>query len=226
MPSYTKPLPHLLALSAVLAGCGTTALTGEQQQHPVLLSAPVAFGEGDTGKGDTGKPATRPSATAEPSVEQRLDSAPDPQPLSTTEQWQYELRFAQGKITVERVTRRHFDKPVVTARQMGRYAFELWIGRELIDRVRFDFPLLGAETPAGERQSLHEAPRFGPGLEAERMILVPHSERATQALLKDRATGDTIPIPWPPDAPLGPHKPAAQEASDVEGPAPKPSTTE
>jgi hypothetical protein len=100
--------------------------------------------------------------------------------------------------------RKVFDRPVVTARPMGRFAIELWIGRELIDRVRFDFPLLGAEEPPGDRQSIHAEPRFEPGLEAERTILVPNSERATRAQLVDRATGKIQALPWPPDAPLDP----------------------
>ena len=46
---------------------------------------------------------------------------------------------------------------------MGRFALELWIGRELIDRVRFDFPLIAAEeTPGVTRRPLHDAPSLVP----------------------------------------------------------------
>lgn len=194
--SATWPSALMLALLAL--GCSSTTVGGKQQQHPVLVSTPVTLGEGDTGK-----PARESDPAAEvPEREESAGSLPDPRPLATPDQWEIELHLRQGEITVERAERRIFERPVVTPRMMGRFAFELWIGRELIDRVRFDFPLLGAEVPAGERRSLHEAPRFGPGLDARRTILVPDSPRATRAQLTDRATGAVQSIAWPPDAPL------------------------
>jgi hypothetical protein len=132
--------------------------------------------------------------------------------------WEYDLHFEEGAVGVARVSRRVFERPVSTARQMGRFAIELWIGRELIDRVRFDFPLIGAETPPGEVRSIHEAPRFEPGLQAERKVLVPSSDRATRAQLVDRATGKIQALPWPPDAPLDP----IPSASLAPGPAETP----
>jgi hypothetical protein len=84
---------------------------------------------------------------------------------------------------------------------MGRYAIELWVGRELIDRVRFDFPMLAAEElpSSARRRPLYEAPTLAAGAHVTQRVLVPASPRATRALLVDRGTGETIALPWPPE---------------------------
>jgi hypothetical protein len=159
-------------------------------------------------------PPPAPETQAEGTRVEVVHELPDPQPLSTADQWEFALRLHEGAIDVTRVTRKTFARPVVSARQMGRFAIELWIGRELIDRVRFDFPLLGTETPVGERQAVSETPRFEPGLEASKTLLVQHSTRATRARLIDRATGKWQAIPWPPDAPLDPPSPTPEETQN------------
>ena len=91
-----------------------------------------------------------------------------------------------------------------TARRFGRFAFELWLGRELVDRVRFDFPLLATETPApASPRPIHDTPRFAPGARVSVMLRVPASERATRASILDRATGEVIDVTWPPRAASG-----------------------
>lgn len=90
---------------------------------------------------------------------------------------------------------------MASARRIGRFAFELWLGAELIERIRFDFPLLAAEVPRqGQRRSLHEEPSFAPGARVSRRLQVPASARATRAQILDRATGRATPLPWPPRA--------------------------
>jgi hypothetical protein len=213
------------ALCVLAVACAGTTLTGKQQQHPVLIAAPMTLGEADPEPTDAdAEQSASVAATAEvsPEPEPTLTDLPDPRPLAEREQWEYELAFADGQVHVKRVTLRVFDHPVVSARHVGRFAIELWIGRELIERVRFDFPLLGAEVPVAERQDIREAPRFEPGLHASRTVLVPNSKRAVRAQLVDRATGSTTPLPWPPDAPLDPIIPAAETASAQAGSAPIP----
>jgi hypothetical protein len=101
---------------------------------------------------------------------------------------------------------------------MGRFAFELWLGDELIERIRFDFPLLGAEVPRqGPRQALREVPSFAPGAHVSASVRVPASSRATRALLLDRATGQTSVVAWPPNE--------AANASAQLCPTPAPKTT-
>lgn len=95
------------------------------------------------------------------------------------------------------VERRDLPKPIVTARRMGRYAIELWVGNELIERVRFDLPLL-----AGERDAVGKGAFAPPDLEkgahARTRVMVPRSERARRAVLVDRARETYTPLPWPP----------------------------
>jgi hypothetical protein len=117
-----------------------------------------------------------------------------------------EFEYSGGEIRLAAAQPHTTDKPLSTQRAMGRFAFELWIGRELIDRVRFDFPLLGAEPPRGDIVPLHAPPSFAVGAEVRRKIVVPASARATLAQLVDRATGDIVLLPWPPE----PHPPSVQ----------------
>jgi hypothetical protein len=95
-----------------------------------------------------------------------------------------------------------FPQPIVTARRIGRYAFELWIGHELVERVRFDFPLLGAVPEGnGSHHKLYETPELtgGPYIVT---VLVPAAERARSARLVDRAVRRQAELTWPP-APTG-----------------------
>jgi len=86
---------------------------------------------------------------------------------------------------------------------MGRYAVELWIGRELVERVRFDFPVTAADEPrTSPRRPLTEVPQLGAEARVIQRVLVPESPRATRAVLVDRATEQVIELPWPPDRPL------------------------
>ena len=141
----------------------------------------------------------------EPSEGPPRSDLPDPEPLRTADQWAYTVRYRRGSVTVEGVEPRRLDTPRVTDRRIGRYAIELWIGQELVDRVRFDFPLLAAEPPpGGSRKPIEEPPTLAAGADVAIEVLVPHSPRATRALLVDRATGAVQRLPWPPDAPIDP----------------------
>jgi hypothetical protein len=186
----------------VVLGCGS-ARAGSSETGAPVLTLPARFAEGQ-------QPERRP-AQAEPETVAEAPSAPthaplpDPEALRTPDQWEYTFRYDHGDVRVEQVRHLRFEQPVVTARSVGRFAVELWIGRELIDRVRFDFPLLAGEpVPAGRRRPLDEPPTLLPGADTARTVLVPQSARATRAVLVDRATGATRALPWPPDAPLDP----------------------
>jgi hypothetical protein len=110
----------------------------------------------------------------------------------------------KGEITVERVARVELPAPAASPRRMGRFAVELWIGQELVDRVRFDFPLLAADVAEGRKRPLHDSPRFAPGADTRTTVRVPGSERATRALLVDRLTARVVPLEWPPNATAAP----------------------
>jgi hypothetical protein len=94
---------------------------------------------------------------------------------------------------------------------MGRFAIELYVGKQLLDRVRFDFPLLGADDFAGGSRRWDSPPSFERNLSTQAAVMIPHSERATRAILVDRATGQAWMLPWP-FVPLAPRADAGAPA--------------
>jgi hypothetical protein len=126
--------------------------------------------------------------------------APDPTGLTTKHQWILDLRYANGEPSFHGARRIELARPTPTPRMMGRFAVELYVGHELIDRVRFNFPLLGADDFAGTKRPFDAPPNIERGLSTNIALMVPHSERATSAVLVDRATGNKLELPWPFDA--------------------------
>jgi hypothetical protein len=122
---------------------------------------------------------------------------PDPPPLVTRHQWVVDLGYRSAAITFNGARRVEATKAVTTPRMMGRFAIELYIGKELIDRVRFDFPLLGADELAGSERRFDSPPSFERKLSTAAAVMIPHSERATRVVLVDRASGRVWPLPWP-----------------------------
>lgn len=194
-----------LALSVGLAVACSTARFPRERGPEVAFPAHVLEGQArDAGTADSG--AAHPGdAGTRALVHPHRGSQPDPDPLRIARQWRYTLLYDRGKVSVQRVQGLRFPHPVVTARNMGRYAIELWIGHELVERVRFDFPLVAGEAPQhGPRHPIHQPPTLASGAVVTRQVLVPASTRATRAVLVDRATGARRPLPWPPDHPLPP----------------------
>ncbi len=125
---------------------------------------------------------------------------PDPTPLVTRHQWVVDLAYRAGVVAFNGARRVEAAKAVTTPRMMGRFAVELYIGKELIDRVRFDFPLLGADELGGSERRWDSPPSFERKLSTMAAVMIPHSERATRVVLVDRASGRVWPLPWPFDA--------------------------
>jgi hypothetical protein len=123
---------------------------------------------------------------------------PDPPPLTTRHQWVLDLAFRSGDVSVRAARRVELGRPTPTARMMGRFAIELYVGRELMDRVRFNFPLLGAGDTNDDNSRWDAPPSFERALTTSAAVMIPHSERATRATIVDRATGRQWPIRWPP----------------------------
>jgi hypothetical protein len=140
------------------------------------------------------KPAA--TASAAPDVAMR---APDPPAILSADQFVLTLRYEAGKATVERVRKVHLAQPRVTPRNTGRFAIELLSGRTLVERVRFDFPLMGADELAGMPRQYNAPPRFENRAVVSRDVMVPDSPRFSRARLVDRATQRITPIAWPPE---------------------------
>lgn len=201
----------VLALT-IGAGC-SSARYGAQETGAPSVILPAHFAEGHTGKaevspsGDGGgagadAATTVPAVAAHPGVTSTL---PDPAPLVTKSHWEFFLEYDRGTIRLKQVKPVSTARPMETARRVGRFAIELWIGRELLDRVRFDFPMLAADELEGpeprKKRPLHTPVQFGPGARTSQHVLVPASDRATSAQLVDRSTGEITPLPWPPVLP-------------------------
>ncbi len=213
--SSFPPMPRLPGLAVALGlplvlGVACSAARYDRQRGPeVAFPAHILEGHGSDGgtkaRGSGDAAAPEQEGGAQVLAHRPAGSLPDPDPLRLARQWQYTLLYDRGKVRIQSVKALRFARPVVTSRNMGRYAIELWIGHELVDRVRFDFPLVAAEAPQhGPRRPINEPPTLAAGAVATRQVLVPASTRATRAVLVNRASGGRQPLPWPPDHPLPP----------------------
>lgn len=135
------------------------------------------------------------AALAEPP---RAGSAPDPPPQASRKQWSVEIAAESGKIMAKRADVVMLDKPQATARVIGRFALELYVGSELLDRARFTLPLLDAPPEDSSRGRIRR-PSFQQVTTRIR-VRIADSPRASYLVLVDRATGDTQRFEWPPEA--------------------------
>ena len=209
------------SLSIVVAACAGPARTqglsvvaptslgeGHGEPHPkrprapsagsgAPAGAPAPTGSGAVPAGSSAAPAGSSAAKASEPVDP--GAQPDPAPIVTPHQWDLTLHYARGTISLERVKAVELRTAASTARRMGRFAVELWVGKELVDRVRFDFPLLGADfAPSPGTHQERGAPRFSKGADTVTTVRVPASDRATSAQIVDRLSGAAVAIPWPP----------------------------
>ena len=123
---------------------------------------------------------------------------PDPPARASRANWIFEMSARGGKITVDRVKPVTYAKPAETPRAIGRFALELYIGPELLDRVRFNVPLMGGEGSEGNRNGLPK-PRFDQGVTVRINARMADNPRAAYLLVVDRETGDTQKFFWPPE---------------------------
>jgi hypothetical protein len=138
-----------------------------------------------------------------------LTSTPaDPTPMVERSQWVYDLRWDRGDVWLVGINPLQLPAPQATPRAMGRFALELFEGPALIERVRFDFPLLGPPEP-GDGGWL-APPSLTQKLRTRVGVVFPATPRGTRLDLWDRATNRRWSLPWPPSP--GPAKPEARDA--------------
>jgi hypothetical protein len=125
----------------------------------------------------------------------RAKIPPDPPALSERMQWVFDLRWERGDVYLVQIHKIDMGSAHTTPRMMGRFALELYEGPTLIERVRFDFPLLGA--PPGDA-GWNPPARFEPKLKTRIGVLFPATKRGTRLELWDRAEDRRWPLPWPP----------------------------
>jgi hypothetical protein len=127
---------------------------------------------------------------------------PDPEPLVERRQWTIDLRWDRGDVWLLGTRRVTLPAPQATPRAMGRFALELFEGPTLIERVRFDFPLLGV--PDAQDAGFGAPPSLVAKLRTRVAVVFPATARGTRLELWDRATGRRWSLPWPLDVDAGP----------------------
>jgi len=176
-PRFRIPgIVSLVAISLGAAGCAEPVKMGKAPNIVIPIERKPP-------------PGDAPPPHAPPEDEQPLvHHAPDPAPARSAEQVDLLLRFEGGKLKVLASQRVHLPSAESTPRRMGRFAAELWLGTELLERLRFDVPLLGAD--GGDA--------IESGLEADVTIRLPLLERANRLEIIDRKTEERLTLEWPP----------------------------
>jgi len=135
----------------------------------------------------------------------------DPPPMHEKLQWVFDLRYDKGDLFLIATHRLDLGAPQNTPRAMGRFALELFEGPTLIERVRFDFPLLGAGDIAFADAGLAAPPSFEKKLNTRIGVMFPATSRGTRLELWDRATNKRWTMPWPPEETRAPPADAGRE---------------
>jgi hypothetical protein len=174
---------------------------------PDLRRAPrieMRFGEKPKAK-PTPKP--KPKASEEPVLEKET---PDPPAQSSKKQWWFEFKMDHQALSLVRSERRVLSEERVTPRRYGRFALEAYRGNDLVERLRFDFPLLG-----DTRSAIDEVE---PGLVTSVGVEFPELDGVTRLEVVDRKSRKITSVPLPAGEPAA-SEPAASEPAASE-PAP------
>jgi hypothetical protein len=121
----------------------------------------------------------------------------DPTPLVERSQWVFDLRWDRGDVWLVGVSPLELPAPRETPRAMGRFALELFEGPALVERVRFDFPLLGP--PDAVDGGMKAGPSFSAKLRTRIGVVFPRTSHGNRLELLDRATNRRWSLPWPPE---------------------------
>ena len=198
----------ILGMLVAISCWPASASSAEPQRSPSGGAGPGDAGAASGTSGDAG--AAKKSAKsgvlaalfppAQGVTELRIDKTPpDPEPAMREEmQWVFDLRYERGDVFFVGVHSLDLGAPQTTPRVMGRFALELFEGPTLIERVRFDFPMLG--TGDHQNKAYLSPPSFEKKLTTRIGVMFPQSKRGTRLELWDRATNQRYRLPWPPEA--------------------------
>ncbi len=121
---------------------------------------------------------------------------PDPPAMDERMQWVFDLRWERGEVYLIEIKKVDMGGAHATPRVMGRFALELYEGPTLVERARFDFPMLGSVEPTDG--GWNAPARFEPKLKTRIGVLFPATRRGTRLELWDRARNKRWPLAWPP----------------------------
>jgi hypothetical protein len=200
-----QPLRAALAfLAPALVACALVVFASTAAD---ASAEPAKVGEGGVPI-EAGAPAKAPkpggilsifSPPAQSLPNMRIEKTPpDPDPPMREEmQWVFDLRYERGDIYFVGVHPLDLGAPQTTPRVMGRFALELFEGPTLIERVRFDFPMLGAGD--AQNKNFMAPPSLEKKLTTRIGVMFPQTKRGTRLELWDRATNQRYRLPWPPE---------------------------
>lgn len=171
-----------------------TAIPGLAVAFAALLVMTASGGNASADGRDAG--SSHDAAPARDAGTPISRTPPDPPAMAERQQWVFDLRWDRGEVYLLEVHKIDMGEPHVTPRVMGRFALELFEGPTLIERVRFDFPMLGA--PEAPDAGMKTPPRFEPKLRTRIGVLFPATKRGTKLELWDRARDVRMALPWPP----------------------------
>lgn len=115
---------------------------------------------------------------------------PDPTPLVTDAVFVLTVKFDKGTVSIVQVRREKLATKAAVDRRFGRFAAELLSGPTLVERVRFDFPLINDDSIATEV--------YEKGLVVEVDVKIPDSDRPNKLEIWDRANDKRWSFPYPP----------------------------
>ncbi|MCU0682783.1 MAG: hypothetical protein MUF34_11130 [Polyangiaceae bacterium] len=195
------------------AGPRTTAAPAASgvRAVPALTVAP---------NGSVAPMAGSPSGVGAGSAPPAVRLVADPAPSMTRKKWAYDVRLKKGQLSAAAPAAVDRGRPQATPRFVGRFAIELLVGNLLLERVRFDLPLVdGGPSKAAAPEESQKV--LSKTLNTHRVVEVPDLERATRAELVDVVTGKRLRLMWPPvDAAPSPPAPLASPSPPAASPGP------
>ncbi|HSN99111.1 MAG TPA: hypothetical protein VLS89_12540, partial [Candidatus Nanopelagicales bacterium] len=111
--------------------------------------------------------------------------APDPPGIPSKKQWVFEVLHSKGKTTITRAQPVMRERAAATGRWTGRFAVELYVGKELLDRLRFNVPLTG-DAPEKDPRRPFRRPTFDEGVTTRMRVQMADNPRAAWGRLVDR----------------------------------------
>jgi hypothetical protein len=139
--------------------------------------------------------ATAVTAAADPP---RHEYPADPPPHLSRTHWDLALIARGSQVVPTHASTYVLPQPQPTARLTGRFALELYVGNELLDRARFNVPLAGDGASHAGKNSQNR-PHFDDDVAAVLHVSLADNPRAVYLLLIDRDTSRTLKFAWPPD---------------------------
>lgn len=145
---------------------------------------------------DAGKPKLDAALPKKDALPPLLDSAPpkpippDPTPLSADAVFILSVKYDRGSVSIVKVRREKLPVKGAVDRHMGRFAAELLSGPTVIERIRFDFPLINDDSKTAEA--------YEKGLVVTVDVKIPDSDRPNKLEIWDRATDKRWKFDYPP----------------------------